>query len=700
MRILSGLIFLLFICQSLSGQIVVSGKVLEAGSSQAVPFARIEIKGKGLIQSAQSDGAFNIHLETLPVDLVFSSIGYKTMIVNVDSGLAVKPLVVSLSPEVYNLGDAIVTATRSERRTLEVPQRVEVISSALIKGSPAMSADALLYGVSGLSVSRGASIFGSGDISLRGMGNEAGRTLVLFDGIPVNKHDGGSVNWNAINTDQIKQIEVVKGPGSSIYGGNAMGGIVNILTPVPDKKLQGYLAQRAGTFNTFQTLAGVSGSSEKFYWSANGMYRTSDGYIANQATEVNDYSIPSFLDEYSLGFRSGYKIKPNQTLDINASYYEGKRGTGYNYKGYGFANDDKASPDGAFNQYTGTSGNITYQGDFANDAKLRVSAYAQRENYENIRESLRSNRITRYDVLSVRDDMGLQSSLAFLPFKGHRANAGIDVRHGSVDGADSYLTSTDEVLNKGKMNLVGIFVQDEYTMKGIPLSFLAGLRFDHASFYAGSFIVDNPTNETSFLQRFSGDLKEAGFSAFSPRFSAQYLRVGSFRVYAGYSKGYRAPVLDDMCRTGRISGGMKIANPDLKPEHLDNFEVGADLLKVNRLTVSASFYYALGKDYHAYISTGDSVVLSNRKRPVMTKSNIGGVMITGTELNFDYRINKQLLFNAAYSHIVTSITAYDRLKATTEASLIGKELVFQPRDLFSTALVWNNRIVNSSVIFN
>ncbi|HMM11289.1 MAG TPA: TonB-dependent receptor [Bacteroidales bacterium] len=689
---------LLFFCQTLSAQVTISGKVVEASSGQAVPFTRIEVKSSGQVHAAQSDGTFSFSIEgSLPVQLIFSSIGFKPVQIELFS--VGQPLVVSMFAEVYNLGDAVVTATRSDRKLFEVPQRIEVIQADVIGESLALSADAFLYGVSGMSVSRAASIFGAGDISLRGMGNEAGRTLVLIDGIPINKHDGGSVNWNSINTDQIRQIEVVKGPGSTVHGANAMGGVVNLLTTIPDKKFQAHLVQRAGTLNTFQTLAGASGESCNFYWSANGMYRISDGYIANQANEVNSYSVPSFLDEYNMGIRTGYKISPNQTLDLTASYYAGKRGTGYNYKGYNLENDDKAAENGSFNQYISTNGNITYQGSFTHDVKFRLSAYAQRENYKNIRESLRNNRITRYDVLSVREDMGLLSSLSFSPFTGHSANTGIDIRHGAVDGADTYITSSDEVLNKGKMFMIGAYIQDEFSIKGIPLNFLAGLRFDHARFYGGSFMVENPTNETSFLQRFSGNLDNAGFSAFSPRFSMQYLRAGSFRVYAAYSKGYRAPVLDDMCRTGRISGGMKIANPELKPEYLDNFEIGADLLKLKHMTITSTLYRAFGKDYHAYISTGDSVVISNRMRPVMKKSNIGGVQITGVELKLEYKLRNMLIWSASLSHILTEITVYQRLNDAVEESLIGKELVFQPRDLFFTSIIWNNKIVNTSVFF-
>ncbi|MDV7393642.1 TonB-dependent receptor, partial [Arthrospira platensis SPKY1] len=123
---------------------------------------------------------------------------------------------------------------------------------------------------------------------------------------------------------------------------------------------------------------------------------------------------------------------------------------------------------------------------------------------------------------------------------------GIDFRNGGVDGADVYVTSTDEVINQGKMNMLGAFVQDEISIPGTKFSVLAGLRFDHASFYDGRFLVNNPTSETEFLQDYDGDLSDANFNALSPRIGIQYFTNSKYRLFAGYSRGFRSPVLDDM----------------------------------------------------------------------------------------------------------------------------------------------------------
>jgi outer membrane receptor protein involved in Fe transport len=606
----------------------------------------------------------------------------------------------TLETGIRKLGAVVVTATRSRRDVFDVPVRVDVLSREKVESMPALSADDFLRAIPGVSVSRGSSFLGSSTVSLRGMGSEAGRTLVMVDGVPVNKSDGGSVNWNAINPDDISQIEVVKGPGSSIHGGNAMGGVINLITPTPDRRIQGSLSQSFGTFETANTQATLSGRIDNLFWGINGRYRLSDGYVTTPVDEIDEYSIASFMDEYQFGGRTGYFLTPNQMIEVAGSYYIGQRGTGSKYTGYGFENDDLAAPDGAYNEFTALNGRVIYRGQFNENSTLNMTLYGQRENYQNIRESIRNERITRYDVESIRDDVGFLSSFSTSIGTSHNLTSGIDIRSGAVDGADIYLTATDRILNLGKMNQVGIYLQDEISFGNSPWSMLAGIRYDYASFYDGAFLIEEATNQTSFLQTYTGDLDDATFNAFSPRLSVQYHSENRFRVYAGYSRGFRAPVLDDMCRTGLISGGMKLANPNLKPEYLDNFEVGGDIFIANQITISPALYYSQGTDYHAFIGTGDSLIMNNRPRPIRIKDNIGKVEIMGAELAVNWQLMNGLDLMVSYSYNDTEIKEYEVFDAAKEDNLMGKALVYQPVDIFFASVSWRNPYVNAFISYN
>ncbi|MFW5793524.1 MAG: TonB-dependent receptor, partial [Bacteroidota bacterium] len=679
----------------------IKGKVLNAENSMALTGATVIIEGKEKSTTTNNQGEFELVVaKQKDITLNVSFVGFENASKKVKKDNLSDEILIYLNPQVEDLGAVVITATKTKRNMFEVPQRVNILSKEKIEAIPNYSADDLLRAIPGISVSRGASFLSSSTVSLRGMGAEAGRTLVMIDGMPVNKTDGGSVNWNSINAESIEQIEVLKGPGSSIYGGNAMGGVINIITSTPKKQLGGSISQNIGTFNTYQTKADIGGRGDKIFWDIKGMYRQSDGYITTPADEIDEFSIASFMDEYQMDLKTGYFINANQMIEFSGGYYSGKRGTGANFTGFGLENEEFAAPEGSYNNYSSIKGKMKYRATFDESKHLNVSLYSNRENYQNIREGARDDKISRYDVESIRDDIGLLTSYSFLMGKSHSFTTGVDLRNGAVDGADIYVTSTDEVLNRGKMTQYGVFIQDEIQLSNTPLSILAGIRYDYASFYDGAFIVKNPTNETDFLQDFAGNLDDAAFAAFSPRISLQYHIKKKFRVFAGYSRGFRAPVLDDMCRTGRISGGMKLANPELKPEYLDNYEVGGDVFIGEILTISPSVFYSVGTDYHAYIATGDSLVMNNRLRPIRIKDNIGKVEIMGAEIALNLQITKGLDWSASYSYIETEIVEYERFDIIEDDDLIDKELVYQPKEIFHTALSWRNPYINAFVSFN
>lgn len=695
---------LLIICLLLGSNLLfaqqtITGKVVSAETNEPVSGAVIKVKGTQTGTTSAFNGNFSLRIEERESTILeISFVGYesKEVILRADERI----LTVALSPELRQLGTVIVTATRSRRDKYEVPVRVDVLEKERVEAIPALSADDYLRMLSGISVSRGASFLGSATVSMRGMGSEAGRTLVMVDGVPVNKTDGGSVNWNAINAENIEQIEVMKGPGSSIHGGNAMGGVINMISPTPSQNIEGSLSQSYGTFETANTQANIGGRNNNLFWGINGRYRMSDGYITTPADEIDEFSVASFLEEYQAGGSAGYFLSNEQMIEGSVSYYSGKRGTGSNFTGFGFDNESLAASEGAYNTSTTFNGRVAYRGAFENAGQLQITLYGQRENYQNIRENMRNDVISRYDVESLRDDLGFLSSFTVGIGNSHTLTTGADIRHGAVDGADIYVTSSDKVYNLGKMNQLGLYLQDEVSFGESPIILLAGIRFDYTGFYDGAFLVEDPTEQTAFLQDFTGELDDASFSALSPRISAQYHIPQGFRIYAGYSRGFRAPVLDDMCRTGRISGGMKLANPDLEPEYLDNFELGGDIFIGRSLTISPAIFYAQGRDYHAYIATGDSLLLNNRMRPIRIKDNIGRVEISGAELAADFRIRTSLNWIVSYSYTHTEIKEFRVLDPNEDDDLVGKELVYQPRDIFHTSLIWRNNNVNSMISFN
>jgi iron complex outermembrane receptor protein len=237
----------------------------------------------------------------------------------------------------YDLDEVVITATKTENAARDIPVRINLLNSYQVRALPVQYTDEYLQYLPSVNVSRPFGIFSSkSTVTMRGLdGKEQGRVLVLIDGVPINKADGGSVNWNLISTGDIARIEVVKGPGSSIYGGNAMGGSVNIITKKPQKRLSGLAGLEYGTYNTIGGKLLVSGRANEsldrgFYWNVNGRYLRSDGYITQSEADqaANPYIVKSNMKEWCGGVKLGYDFQPNNFIELNLIAFNDRQGTG------------------------------------------------------------------------------------------------------------------------------------------------------------------------------------------------------------------------------------------------------------------------------------------------------------------------------------------------------------------------------------
>jgi iron complex outermembrane receptor protein len=595
----------------------------------------------------------------------------------------------------YDLDEVVISATKTENVAREIPTRINVVNSFQVKALPVQYTDEYLQYIPSVNVSRPFGIFSSkSTVTMRGLdGKEQGRVLVLVDGVPVNKADGGSVNWNMITSGEIERIEVVKGPGSSIYGGNAMGGSVNIITRKPQKKLSGLASIEYGTYNTIGgrlALAGRTNDSVNrgLYWNLGGRYLQSDGYITQSEADqaANPYIVKSNMMEWWASAKAGYEFKPNNFMELNFIAFNDRQGTGEQvYMDEGNTTDHDTYH--ARGKYHGEKAKTSWD----------ANVFYSNEHYKKVNEFMRDD-YTWYDVLSERIDFGGLFSYSYRLSDRQRLTAGADLKQGSVDAQDVFYTSTDIVYNQGKMNTAGIFVQDELSFLDEKFRIVASLRYDFARYFDGAFYIESPSGETSFLEPFV-DSNQASYSwnALSPKLSAQYLFKGNDRIYVSYGRGFRPSVLDDLCRSGRMRGGFKRANPELVPETLDNFEAGGDVAIFSKMNFSASAYYSIGRDFIYYVNSGDSIDMGFGDRPIYRPENITGVGIFGLEAEITYDIIPGLRLMANYAHAHSEISEYDPDEDAANYDLSGKYLIDVPAHMAAFTITWSNRIVNASL---
>jgi iron complex outermembrane receptor protein len=319
------------------------------------------------------------------------------------------------------------------------------------------------------------------------------------------------------------------------------------------------------------------------------------------------------------------------------------------------------------------------------------------EQYKRVNEYLKDD-YTLYDVLSKRIDLGGLFSYTYRFPQHHQFTVGSDLKQGSVDAQDIYYTSTDIVYNQGKMNTLGIFLQDEMSYFSDRFKLIAALRFDYAHYFDGAFYIETPSGETSFMTSYVDSAQATyNWDALSPKLSMQYLFKSDNRIYASYARGFRPSVLDDLCRSGRVRGGFKVANSELGPETLDNFEIGGDLALPFRLLFSASVYYSIGQDFIYYVNSGDSIDMGFGDRPIYIPTNITGVEIYGLELeaNVDLIAGFRLMANYAYAH--STISDYEPEDLVSQVDLTGKYLIDVPAHMASLTATYMNRIINASL---
>ncbi len=166
-----------------------------------------------------------------------------------------------------SLEELLVTATRVPTPSREVASSITVISEQEIEQRQAMTVPELLRTVPGVDVAKRGGPGTQTSVFIRGAKSE--HTLVMLNGIEMNDPSlvGRSFDFANLTTENIERIEVLRGPQSPLYGSDAIGGVINIITKKGQGKLSGYFSAEAGSFDTFREKAGLNGGTKMFNYS-------------------------------------------------------------------------------------------------------------------------------------------------------------------------------------------------------------------------------------------------------------------------------------------------------------------------------------------------------------------------------------------------------------------------------------------------
>ena len=233
-RIIQILLLLLFATPyAFSQGGTVKGKVSDGMA--AVPFATIGIKHTRL--GGVSDAAGNFVISKVPAgehELQVSVIGFEkyTQKITVENG-SIRDVAVVLKASTQSLEQVVVTGTMKETFISASPVKIEVITQKFLQTNPTNNIIEAVQTVNGVQEQINCGVCGTNDIHINGM--EGPYTLVLIDGMPIMSALATVYGFNGIPTSLVDRVEIIKGPSSTLYGSEAVGGVINIITTKPEK---------------------------------------------------------------------------------------------------------------------------------------------------------------------------------------------------------------------------------------------------------------------------------------------------------------------------------------------------------------------------------------------------------------------------------------------------------------------------------
>jgi len=442
------------------------------------------------------------------------------------------------------LSELIITASRSPRPADQVTQSVTVIDAEAIRQSQVVLVADLLAATPGISVSRNG---GPGGVtSLRIRGAEADHTVVLVDGIRLNdpSQPAGGYNFANLVAGDVARIEVLRGPQSTLWGSQAIGGVVNIVTAQASSPLEGNASLEAGSMQTRTARAALGGQQAGVSWRLAASRHETDGVSAFRGGRETD----GYTNDGASG-RLSADLTANLSLDLRAVYSRGRTGfDGFPAPAFSFA--DTA-------EYGTTTDRLGYAG---LNLALLEGALRNRLAVTDTATDTRLYNPARTSVPLTFDGRGrtrrveYQGSYAISP--DWTATFGLDSERASMNTRSPSPFAPNPAASRARVTLTGLYGQIEgQAAEGLTVT--AGLRRDDHQVFG-----DHTLGQVSAVWS---------------------LNEGKTLVRAGFGQGFKAPTLYQLYST--------YGNQGLSPESAEGLELGVEQsLIADRLTLTAAAF--------------------------------------------------------------------------------------------------------------
>ena len=572
----------------------VSGQVVDENTGDGIPLATISVTGLGWGTVCDMKGYFKVEVPVnQPAELTVRSVGYETKTLVLESDVTGN-LVVRLKKSLLNLDEVTVTGTRTEKTVAETPVMTRIVPSEVLQRNDFESMiDVLEYNIPGLRFNtdpRG------NNIQVQGLENSY--ILILVDGERLSTTPGGPIDFDRLTTANIKKIEVLKGAASALYGSSAMGMVINIITDIPKRPLEGWAKVRYGKYHDLQLDAGVGMKYKGFYAQTLFNRTSSDGYDLTPETPESFTENPShhMTIEEKLGWNNQYS-----RITVKGSLYWGEVENPWestaptHYRS--LTKTLQVNAEHAFNDRYKLYG--TYAGDF----------YTRKTVYDFLYLPDSTNAWSHEQTVRLVDEFKPWDNLVIV--KGFEWN-GTKNYNKMQYGKEKTIRDMDDA---------NLFAQADWMITD-RLEVIGGFRYTHNSEFG---------------------------SAFTPKINLMY-SPGNFKIRAGYSRGFKTPGLTELYSDFNMgSVSHNIGNPDLKAEHSDYFSVSGEYTWQGRLMLTAELYQNTVDNkinsYNVDIEDPKPGELGTELR----YENVKGVRIRGAEATATYYPVSALLLRTSYA---------------------------------------------------
>lgn len=613
----------------------------------------------------------------------------------------------------FSLDTMVVTATRTEMSVKEAPSAVQVVDSKKLEQTQAKTLHDALKGALGVNVFN--DFQGRSNVSIRG--SESRHVLIMVDG----KRLGGELAYNSANAwdvdrirmEDVERVEIIRGPAGALYGSDAIGGVINVITKTPDKNLATvnyeYGWYENGKGAGYKGNMYLQGAEGKYSYKINAGLNNSRPYDRSEGNNGNFYG-----EEKPISLNVGYTFDNGNKLDVDFSRLkEDNQQNSFASKvtpsmGTGMPASVTNTKGVVRNNNTRTDYALTYSGnDDKHDWMFRAYKSVYDKNYTSqSREEKFRNGVLSGVTASNKFDT-VKRTLSAIEGKDtinlsdkHKMTAGFEYRQDKSEGTRLKKKNTpipdggvQNATDEAEINYLAAYVQDEFRPDEKWL-IIPSVRFDHS---------DKFGNEVT------------------SRLATTYNAADDVRIKAVVGQGYKTPTVNELYHFWEMYTGKYVykgpvigmdynfgkffdGNPDLKPEKSLSYELAIEKDFGESSTIHLGVFRNEVKDliqeYYTGVNTNSTthpglVGIDN----IMTYRNVPEALLQGVELYGSHKLSKDLYLNAGYTFLDAKDKTGNKRLTDRAKHQFTMGISYQPENIYAWDLSFD-LVSNINYYFN